>query len=310
MKLFRLILWVNNFLFGNTSQLYDFKMQKVLKMKKKIVQPFLFVVLFSMTSYAGLAQDTLPKFTIREIGSSKILVSWSNPFPNCIQLAVQRSFDSTRFFSTVFSAISPNLPQNGFADNNMPAGVKAYYRIFYVLEGGAYFFSKSQSVGVVKKEMQKQLESEIDLPKNTDSKKLIRIYNRDKPTDVLEMDYGRYKKFRDSIISKTKDSIYVVSADAIMLKPFIVKPFWKPSTFIYTTIKGYVDLRFPLAKQRKYKVIFYDESGIELFTIKQIKEPYLTLDYTNFIHASWFSFELFEDDKLKEKGRFLLQKLY
>jgi hypothetical protein len=310
MKLFRLILWVNKFLFGNTSQLCGFKVQMVLKMKKKIIQPLFLAVMFSMACYAGLAQDTLPKFTIREIGSSKVLISWTNPFPNCVQLAVQRSFDSTRYFSTVFSAISPDLPQNGFADNKMPAGIKAFYRIFYVLEGGAYFFSKSQSIGVVKREMQAELAPENDIPKNTDSKKLIKIYNRDKPKDVLEIDYSRYKKFRDSIISKTRDSIYVLSADAIMLKPYIVRPFWKPSTYIYTTTKGYVDLHFPLAKQRKYKVIFYDESGTELFTIKQIKEPSLTLDYTNFIHAGWFNFELFEDDKLKEKGRFLLQKLF
>ena len=285
-------------------------MQMVLKMRKKIVQPLLLLVLFNMAGYAGFAQDTLPKFTIREIGSSKVLISWTNPYPNCVQLAVQRSFDSTRYFNTIFSAISPDLPQNGFADNKMPAGVKAYYRIFYVLEGGAYYFSKSQSNGIVNRGMPTEIVLENDIPKNTDSKKLIKIYNRDKPSAVLEMDYTHYKKFRDSIISKTKDSIYVVSADAIMLKPFLGRPFWKPSTFIYTTAKGYVDLHFPLAKQRKYKVIFYDESGTELSTIKQIKEPYLTLDYTNFIHAGWFNFEIFEDDKLKEKGKFLLQKLY
>lgn len=310
MKLFGLILWVYYFLLGNTTKLYGCKIQMVVIRRRKIVQTLLILVVCCMSSLAAFAQDTLPKFTIREISSSKVLISWTNPYSNCIQLAVQRSFDSTRYFNTIFSAISPNLPQNGFADNKMPAGIKAYYRIFYVLEGGVYFFSKSQSVGVVKRDMPLDVVLDNDIPKNTDIKKLIKIYNRDKPTDILEMDYGHYKKFRDSIISKTKDSIYVVSADAIMLKPFMVKPFWKPSTFIYTTAKGYVNLHFPLAKQRKYKVIFYDENGIELFTIKQIKETDLMLDYTNFIHAGWFSFELFEDDKLKEKGRFLLQKLY
>lgn len=276
----------------------------------KFLAPFsiLFFCLLSLNT--AFSQDTLPDFNVREIGKNKVLISWTNPFPNCIQLAVQRSFDSTRFFTTVYSAISPSLPENGFTDNKLPAGLKAYYRIFYVLDGGAYFFSKSRSIGVVARSVTDMVTSENDIPKTTDGKKNIKIYNRDRPSEILEMDYTKYRKFRDSIITKTKDSIYVVSADAIMLKPFLVKPLWKPSTSIFTTNKGYVNLHLPLVKQHKYKVVFFDEEGTEIFEIKQVKETDLTLDYTNFIHAGWFSFELFEDDKLKEKNRFLLMKLF
>ena len=32
------------------------------------------------------------------------------------------------------------------------------------------------------------------------------------------------------------------------------------------------------------------------------------LDKTNFVHAGWFTYELYEDEKLKEKNKFQLQK--
>ncbi len=276
----------------------------------KFLTSFLIVLFFSLGIKTASSQDTLPNFNVREIGKSKVLISWTNPFPNCIQLAVQRSFDSTKFFNTVYSAISPNLPENGFSDNKMPPGVKAYYRIFYVLEGGAYFFSKSQSIGVFNTAVTNLTTLENDIPRPLDLKKLIRIYNRDKPKEILELDYVQYRRFRDSIITKTKDSIYVVNANAIMVKPFMIKGYWRPSINIFTTNKGYVNLHLPLVKQHKYRVVFYEEDGTELFEIKQVKEADLTLDYTNFIHAGWFSFELFEDDKLKEKNKFLLTKLF
>ncbi len=266
----------------------------------------------TMLCSLAFGQDTLPNFNVKEIGREKVLISWSNPFSNCIQLGVQRSFDSTKFFTTVYSAISPDLPQNGFADVKMPVGIKVYYRIFYVLEGGAYFFSNSKPIGstIVSKPItatEKPL-SEIPLPK--DAKKIIKIYNRDKPTDILEMDYNRYKKFRDSIITKTKDSIYVISAEVILLKPFIAKPTWKPSIYIFTNTKGSVSIHVPLIKQHRYRIVFFDNDGSELFVIKQVKEADLTLDYGNFLHAGWYNFELYEDDKLKEKSKFQLQKLF
>ncbi|MBC7722090.1 MAG: hypothetical protein H7068_08705 [Pedobacter sp.] len=276
----------------------------------KFLVSFIVAVFFLVWFNAALAQNTLPDFSIGEIGKTKVLISWTSPFPNCIQLAVQRSFDSTKFFNTVYSAISPNLPQNGFTDNKMPPGVKAYYRIFYVLEGGAYFFSKSQSIGILNIALTNSITLENDIPKPIDFKKLIRIYNRDKPKEILELDYIQYRRFRDSIITKTKDSIYVVNANTIMVKPFMIKGYWRPSINIFTTNKGYVNLHLPLIKLHKYRVVFFEEDGTELFEIKQIKEADLTLDYTNFIHAGWFSFELFEDDKLKEKNKFLLTKLF
>ncbi len=93
----------------------------------------------------------------------------------------------------------------------------------------------------------------------------------------------------------------------MLLKPYIPKYVWKASIYIYTDANGYVTIALPLSKLHVYHIIFYDESGTELFQIKHVKDEKLVLDKTNFLHAGWFNFELYEDDKLKEKSRFYLE---
>ncbi len=276
---------------------------------KGIILFTLSISLFCLVNTCA-AQDTLPKFSIRDIGKDKILISWTNPYPNCVQLSVQRSFDSTRYFSTIYSAVTPNLPENGFTDSKMPAGIKAYYRIFYVLEGGTYFFSKSMAQG------SKLANTTVDYDMGniptptTDSKKIIRIYKTNKNHLLTQLDYKNYRLFKDSIINKTKDSLYILSADEILLKPFMAKGYYKSSVYIYTNNKNHINIHLPDVKLHKYRIVFFEEDGSELFEIKQVKEPELVLDYANFVHAGWFSFELYEDDKLKEKNKFYLQKQF
>jgi len=107
-------------------------------MKKQAV----FILFLLLTALSIKAQEALPKFTVKELSKGKILISWVNPFANCNQLMVQRSYDSIRFFKSIYSAQSPALPQNGFVDNEAVPGIKTFYRIFYVLESGDYFLRK------------------------------------------------------------------------------------------------------------------------------------------------------------------------
>ena len=425
-------------------------------------------LLFSTT---GNAQNVLPDFSARELTKGKIQISWENPFPSCIQLAVQRSADSSKDFRTIFSSQSPELPANGFVDNKPLPTARSYYRIFYVLKGGDYYFSKVRVVEtapvipafkplpVPKPEKPKE---EIKLPpvkmdmvtiylkkselfrftraeylhfrdsintktkdalhkindhavewkpskkpnkkeltivygpngimrelnkksyskfkdsvfsKTKDSltrldewhvqfrpfvpkaKEYIDIYIND--SFLMEIESGLYKKFKDSIANKTKDTVYSINKNRSDIHPFIPKPkeyiqiyrndsllirleaglykrfrdsvaartkdtiysvdnnradihpfvpkyVWKPSVYVFTNTQGYVSIVLPQFKQHKYHIIFYEEDGSELFRIKTIKEGELVLDKANFIHAGWFHFELFEDDKLKEKSKFQL----
>ena len=88
-----------------------------------------------------MAQDTLPKITVSNI-SGHILVSWTNPFVTLSTINIQRSFDSTKNFTTIGSVLDVANKRNGFIDSK-PLSPTMFYRIFLSFEGGTYLFTKA-----------------------------------------------------------------------------------------------------------------------------------------------------------------------
>ncbi len=88
----------------------------------------------------------------------------------------------------------------------------------------------------------------------------------------------------------------------------IKKPVFTPSFYVYTNKDGYVFINLPDAEKQKYHIKFFEEDNSFLFEIKNVKQPGLTLDKTNFLHGGWFNFELYNDDKLVERHKFYLGK--
>lgn len=216
------------------------------------------------------AQRALPGFTIQELTKAKVSISWINPYPSCNQLAVQRSTDGINF-RTIFSAQSPELPRNGYVDNKVPTTPKVYYRLFYVLAGGHYFFSAIKSPSDLaqqgeEKETGKKEEDisfRIKIPldnKNTtlidsaSSKegidKQIRIYERGK--FVYELNVQNYQHFRDSIIRFTQDSLSLIKPGEINWKPFIPKPKEYVSVFVKDSLL--IQIELPMYKRFKDSV--------------------------------------------------------
>ncbi len=214
------------------------------------------------------AQRTLPGFTVQELGKGKVSISWVNPYPTCNQLAIQRSTDSINF-RTIFSAQSPELPRNGYVDHKLPAAPKVYYRIFYVLAGGNYFFTPvkrptdtsdekemaDEKIPVKKTEpaLPARINILTELPKtaptNKDSivvkepeEKKILIYKRNQ--FLYQLNTQAYKNFRDSIIQNTQDSLSLIKPGEINWKPFIPKPKEYVSVFVKDTLLVQVELPF------------------------------------------------------------------
>ncbi len=247
---------------------------------------------------AAKAQNPLPDFSVEDLGRNHIRIAWFNGFGDaCVQLNVQRSYDSVRNFVTVFSTESPQLPQNGYVDN-IPYSGRVYYHIFYVLEGGAYYFTKSKAAV-------SGFANEAILP-TEDTTQLISIIFRN--TILKQVVYRDYVRFRDSIMNFTRDSLFTLNQEEVLLKPFDPGNAWVPSMHIFTNRDGYVDIKLFDAKQKIYKVVFYNSYGKKVFAINQVTETELIIDKTNFIHAGWFNFDLYENDKLIETNRVLVQQ--
>ncbi|MRG45988.1 hypothetical protein GFS24_12740 [Chitinophaga sp. SYP-B3965] len=85
---------------------------------------------------------------------------------------------------------------------------------------------------------------------------------------------------------------------------------WKPSNYIYTTADGNVNIRLPEAMKKKYGVKFYEPTGVFLFEVDHVQEPFLIIEKAIFMHAGWFNFEIFEEGKLLEKWNLFIPLSY
>ncbi len=254
------------------------------------------IILATFILQAG-AQNALPDFSVDNLGKNRTRIFWANPFGDgLIQLNVQASYDSVRYFRTIFSSPSPQLPENGYVDSKGVPGVM-YYRIFYVLPGGAYYFTKSKTINT-------GFASATDI-QNMDPNAVITV--RDDNTIVAHLQPEEFKKFRDSIVSKTKDSLFAINSTEVLLKYYKPVYYYQSSQYVVINPEGFAEIKLPDAKTKKYKIIFFDTDGSRLFIINKISDTDLVMDKTNFLHAGWFFFELYENDKLIEKNKIFLQ---
>jgi hypothetical protein len=239
----------------------------------------------------------------------------------------------------------PKVLQNGFVDTKADTAFM-FYRLFIVQDSGKYLFTKSkrpmldtvqvaepvaennesrqrvvladnvtaQEAAAIKETIKQTAKEPIkETPKEEKvvvpipvPEKFITVMRHDSVISQVNEKY--FKRFRDSIVHKTKDTIAFASVDTILIKPFIPPVVYKPSKFVYTEKDGNIAIVLPEAGIKKYAVKFFDEEQNPLFEIKEVKEPAVTLDKTNFMRAGWFRFELYEDGKLKEKHKFFIPK--
>ena len=107
----------------------------------------LLITFLTLVTFAGVAQDTLPKFTVTNAGATRSIIGWVNTYGLVKQISIQRSFDSLTNFKTILSVADPNSRQNGFADTKAPND-HMFYRLFIVLGQGQFLFTASKRPGV------------------------------------------------------------------------------------------------------------------------------------------------------------------
>lgn len=262
----------------------------------------LFLLLLIITTSKSIlqAQQKL-EAAVSKVDEARIKIEWQNPYgDSLVQLNVQRSWDSVRNFTTIFVPISPELPQNGYIDET--AGYNSiYYRIFYVLADGSFFFTKP-SRNVPGSDFTNAITEEQASDKNF----LITVHDDD--TVLAQLNYEAYKRFRDSIVNNTRDTLYSLTDADILIRYYNNNIRWIPSTHIFTNNDGYVQIFLLDAAQKNYRLRFYDERHKSIFSIQHVTEPQLLLDKTDFMHSGWFFFELYENDKVKERNKFYIPK--
>jgi hypothetical protein len=141
--------------------------------------------------------------------------------------------------------------------------------------------------------------------------KILFVKRRD--SVIRKLAGSQVRHFSDSLVKLTKDTLLFVNADTLQINPYIEiykepKEVYKISTYVFTTKDGNVNIALADCTRKKYYVAFYETDNTPVLEVKDIKDPMLIIDKTNFGHAGWFRFELYEDGKLKEKNKFLIPK--
>jgi hypothetical protein len=247
--------------------------------KKSFVLLLVFCSLFISRLHA---QDTLPNFRVRNVGNNRFIISWVNNYELVKQISIQRSFDSLKNYKTILTVPDPNNKENGYVDTKAPND-HMFYRLFIMLNGAMYTFSPAK----------KPVIDTMHATTKAAADSLAALRKLDPFS--LEVNKPGVRNI-DSMLNtnkltdRNKPSIFI------------------PSMYVYTSRDGNVHLNLPDVESKKYWVKFFDSNNQFLFEIRNLKERSLIVDKANFYHAGWFNFELYVDDKLKEKHRFYLEK--
>jgi hypothetical protein len=87
-----------------------------------------------------------------------------------------------------------------------------------------------------------------------------------------------------------------------------IQTWFVPSKYIYTDKKNQVIISIPEPEKKKYSIKFFDTNNEFLFEIKRIKQDYLILDKTNFIHSGLFNFEIYDNRILIDRDKLYIPK--
>lgn len=286
-------------------------------MKKLALYFFFFTITASIKLSAEtgpVTSDTLPAFSVKNAGNNRIIIGWINNYPLVKQISIQRSFDSLTNYKTILTVADPMALQNGYLDAKA-TNDHMFYRLYILLDKGVYVFSPAQRPLIdtlQRKSINAALVKNPSLLKSINNKDTFLIDGNlvIMKTDTV-MQNGKPVIIKAQPVVIKLDSLQWGDSVAVpnpgYTKPKLVA--FTPSLYVYTNRDGYVRINLPEnEKSKKYSIKFFDEDNTLLFELKEIKEKDFKIDKTNFYHAGWFKFELYEGEKLLEKHKFYLEK--
>ena len=272
-------------------------------MKEKIL---LGLVCWIIGTSVMAQRPSLPNFSLKKGTNNQMVIEWSNPFGSALSgLTIQRSIGNTKDFRSVFTPPSSSSALGSYTDVKVPDG-KVYYRIYYVLTNKGYYFTQAQSLAYGYESA--GLMSQIDASQN------VSVFG---DIDSSKMASARFKMFRDSVLNETADSLFSVGKNAVLYKKFVgpsseslAAAYVQTGDYIFTdAATGNLTIKLPPYQLDSYSMIIYDIEGHKpLFKIKHFDDDELFLDKGSFLDVGWYSYDLFQNGKLKQQGRFLVSK--
>jgi len=258
------------------------------------------LILICCISATLFAQPALPDFNIMKGPKQHTIISWKNNFgDNLTVLNIQRSTDSVKGFRTVYSVNNLTLTANAYTDNK-PAPGADYYRMYYMLKNGSYYFTKAKKIatGFV----QDNLLSELA------NGKTITIEGE----HPRKLAYDQLNRLKDSVVNLTSDTLYFVNDSTIQYVKYnavaamanTTTDLTPVSKFLYLNADSYIVLKFPERDLSEYSMTIFKQNGTSiLFKIPKFEQSELILSKSSFLRSGWYPYEIYKDGKLQERSR-------
>jgi hypothetical protein len=303
--------------------------------------PLLLAWLLPGIFLASNAQDTLPQFSVKDIGKERYVISWVNNYPYTAQITIQRSFDSIRGYKSILTVPDPNAKQNGYADSKA-INDHMFYRLYIQLENGRFLFTAakqpSREIFITEPQPKPVLTTSPTVPQKkeelapkqgsstTPAPVAVAINAENNPANITtdEKTTAQVEPTTENTATREIPAVKRVEPIIVRLQnvrlgdsaktPLAVTTkddpnAYAPSLFVYTHPDGNIRIQVPnRARLSKYRIKFFESDKRFLFELRNLPAPNFQLDKINFLHGGWFLFELYEDTRLIEKHKLHLDR--
>ena len=265
---------------------------------------------------APAVPPSLPAMLIAAEQAHSIL-KWYCQYDGVKSIAIQRSVDSVRNFTTIGVINAPKKGNGTYTDLHPLVG-KNYYRLSVEFGGDLEWFSNIYNTKFDSATIAKALEVKVVPPapkpiiQPTVTKPVTPVTTQTKDTTTATPAAAAItaplpskkerRKARAQTNKVTSDSIAEnTSAVPVNNEP---KPFtFTPSSKIYTNpYTGHISIHLDDYQAHRYTIRFYDPAKNEVLRIARISKATLILDKNNFNSRGIYSFELFDGANLVESG--------
>lgn len=292
------------------------------------------------------AQDTLPQFSVKDIGGNRYVISWVNNYSYTAQITIQRSFDSIRGYKSILTVPDPTAKQNGYADAKA-INDHMFYRLYIQLENGRYLFTAAKqptrevivttppAVGTLAQvSIPTKTKDEKILPatqpattpitkllepvaQSTLQKNEVKTNEIEKNTEELTLASPSTTSNSIPAIKRAEPVVYRLQnirlGDSAKIPTAVTTKddpnAYAPSLFVFTHPDGNIRIQVPnRTRLSRYRIKFFEADKRFLFELKNLPAPAFQVDKTNFLHGGWFLFELYEDSRLIEKHKLYLDR--
>jgi hypothetical protein len=261
------------------------------------VKKFLFIIIALLTVETVHAQfPDLPGVHIVTVNTQNVL-KWNSTYDGLEFIAIQRSKDSIRNFTTIGKLPKPKKGHLFYTDTKPMPG-RNFYRLQISFGGDVEWYSNVCAATV---------DSALLAVAMANAAKLDSINRATNPLPT--------SKPIANTNTNTSPATTNTTPTPVNNEPPPPPPPPKPVPFYYTPstqvfsnpYTGHITIQLSDAADKKYKLFFYDQDKKEVLRVTRIQESLLILDKNNFNRRGVYSFTLFNGTETVEQGYVTIQ---